>query len=159
MKKILIVLFAICSVCLITGCVKKEEEKKEEPKTVASMLSETFKETIAKEKDIEKVADTISKSEIIVPAVQTFTIGEEDYLSGFDTEIKGFKKAVGIAPMINTIPMIAYVFEVDDAETFKKTLEENANLRWNICTEADEMKVTVVDNYIFFIMSPNSFEE
>ena len=61
--------------------------------------------------------------------------------------------------MIGTIPFIAYVFEVDDAESFAKTLEDNAQLNWNICTQADEMKITTVDNYIFFVMAPKSFEE
>lgn len=158
MKKILIIFIAIFSLFCITGCGKKEEVK-EEPKTVANMLSETFKEVIETEKNIEKVAKTIAENEIIVPEVQTFTIAKGDYLAGFKEEIKGFKKAVGIAPMINTIPLIAYVFEVEETESFTKSLEENADLRWNICTQADEKKITVVDNYIFFIMSPNSFEE
>lgn len=60
--------------------------------------------------------------------------------------------------MIGTIPMVAYVFEVADPKEFVKTLEDNAQLNWNICTVADEMRVTVVGNYIFFIMAPKSFE-
>ena len=101
----------------------------------------------------------ISKSDILVPQTQVFTIGEEDYLAGFKEEIKGYKKAVGIAPMINTIPMISYIFEVENPDEFKKTLEENAQLNWNICTIADEMKLSVEGEFIFFIMSPESFEE
>ena len=159
MKKILM-LILITGILLFTGCAKKEQEVKTQEKiTVATSLSKEFKEVIKKEKDIEKVAQKISESEVIVPETQVFTIGKDDYLSGFKEEIKGFKKAVGIAPMISTIPMIAYVFEVENPEDFSKTLKENAQLNWNICTEADEMKVTIVDNYVFFIMSPESFEE
>ena len=61
--------------------------------------------------------------------------------------------------MISTIPFIAYIFEVEEPKEFVKILEENAQLNWNICVEADEMKTTIVDNYVFFIMSPKSFEE
>lgn len=158
MKKLLIFII-IVGVLILSGCGKKEEQKQEEPKTVATMLSKVFETEIKKSKDIEKVANKLAESEVIVPETQTFEIGKEDYLSGFKEEITGFKKAIGIAPMINTIPMIAYIFEVENPEEFAKKLDEQADLRWNICTEADEKKITIVDNYIFFIMSPESFEE
>ena len=34
-------------------------------------------------------------------------------------------------------------------------LKENANLKWNVCTEADEMVSAVQGNYVFFIMCSN----
>lgn len=158
MKRLLIFVMII-GLFILSGCGKKEEPKQEEPKTVATMLSKTFETEIKKSKDINQVAQKLAESEIIVPETQTFEIGKDDYLSGFKEEIKGFKKAIGIAPMINTIPMIVYIFEVENPKEFAKKLDEQADLRWNICTEADEKKITVVDNYIFFIMSPKSFEE
>lgn len=161
MKKIILSIM-IVGTLFITGCGKKEEVKKTEEtekNTVAVSLSKEFKKEIKESKDIEAVANKISQSKVIVPKTQVFTIGEEDYLQGFKEEIKGFKKAVGIAPMINTIPMIAYIFEVENPEEFAKKLKENAQLNWNICTQADEMKITIEGNYIFFIMSPESFEE
>lgn len=162
MKKIkvcLILIIMIVGISLITGCGNKKTNKPEEPNTVATKLSKQFESLVKKEKNIETVAQELSKSEVIVPEVQTYEIKNGDYIAGFKEEIKGYKNAIGIAPMINTIPMIAYIFEVEEPEKFAEFLEENADLRWNICTEADEMKVTVVDNYIFFIMSPTSFEE
>ena len=158
MKKLLIFIMII-GVFILSGCGKKEENKESEKNTVAVSLSKVFTSEIKKSKDIEKVAEKISKSDIIVPETQVFPIGEDDYLAGFKEEIKGFKKAVGISPMINTIPMIAYVFEVENPEEFKKTLKDNAQLNWNICTVADEMKITIEGDYVFFIMSPESFEE
>lgn len=158
-KTLLVALVLVFGLCFITGCGNDNKTEKEEPKTVAGMLSEAFKSEIKTEKDIEKVAQKIAENEVIVPEVQTFTIAKDDYLAGFKEEIKGFDKAVGIAPMIGTIPFIAYVFEVENPEEFAKTLEDNAQLNWNICTQADEMKTTIVDNYVFFIMSPTSFEE
>ena len=161
MKKIVLaIIIMVCGVCFITGCGKKEKNNEtEQPKTVAAELGKVFETAIKEEKDIEKVAKKIAESEIIVPEVQSFAINDGDYLAGFKEEITGYKKAVGIAPMISTIPMIAYVFEVEEPEAFSKTLEENADLRWNICIEAEEMKTVIVDNYVFFIMSPNNFEE
>jgi len=158
-KILLIISIFVLSLSFLTGCGTKENTTQVENKTVANTLSETFEKEIKKQKDIEKVAQTLSESEVIVPALQTFVVGEEDYLSGFKEEIKGFDKAVGIAPMIGTIPFIAYVFEVENPKEFARVLEENAELNWNICTEADEMKTTIVDNYVFFVMSPTSFEE
>jgi len=158
MKKLLI-LVMILGVFILSSCGKKEEVVETEKNTVAESLSKVFLSEIKKTKDIEKVAESISKSDILVPQTQVFTIGEEDYLAGFKEEIKGYKKAVGIAPMINTIPMISYIFEVENPDEFKKTLEENAQLNWNICTIADEMKLSVEGEFIFFIMSPESFEE
>lgn len=158
-KILLIISIFVLSISFLTGCGTKENTTQVENKTVANTLSETFEKEIKKQKDIEKVAQTLSESEVIVPAVQTFTISKGDYLSGFKEEIKGFDKVVGIAPMIGTIPFIAYIFEVENPKEFAKVLEEKAQLNWNICTEADEMKTTIVDNYVFFVMSPTSFEE
>lgn len=161
MKKILLVLLIILGVCFSTGCKKRDNktENTGEVKTIATILSNSFKTEIKKEKDIEQLAQKIAENDAIIPEVQTFSISKDDYLSGFKEEIKGFKKAYGIAPMIGTIPFIAYVFEVDNPDQFSKTLKENAQLDWNICTKADEMKTTIVDNYIFFVMSPTNFEQ
>lgn len=159
-KNKIILIVSIIVIALIGGTVwyLSSNKQSNETKSVALSLSELFKSEIKKEKDIEKVAKKIAESDVIVPEVQTFVIGKDDYLAGFKEEIKGYKKAVGIAPMIGTIPMVAYVFEVADPKEFVKTLEDNAQLNWNICTVADEMRVTVVGNYIFFIMAPKSFE-
>ena len=66
------------------------------------------------------------------------------------------------APMIGTIPFVGYIFVLEegtDVDGFKSTLETNADPRWNICTEADETIVDSVGNTVFFLMSPNTFEE
>ena len=38
-------------------------------------------------------------------------------------------------------------------------LKANANLRWNICTTADEMVAGSVGNKVFFVMCPTEFTE
>ena len=63
--------------------------------------------------------------------------------------------------MIGAIPFVGYIFVLpDDADVdaFKTTLSDNADLRWNICVEADEMVVDNVGNTVFFVMCRNSEE-
>ena len=87
---------------------------------------------------------------------------EPGLLSGFDnTEIKGFKEGVMFAPMMSSIAFVGYVFTLEDgvsASDFIASLKKNANLRWNICVEAEEMVTGSVGNKVFFVMSPKSFE-
>ena len=135
-----------------------EEQKKE---TVANTLMSDFK-SIAKSKNAESIANQLIANKIIpfMPAVMPV---EEGLLNGFgDAEITGFKEGAMFGPMIGTIPFIGYVFELKDetdVNQFISTLKSNANLRWNICTEADEMAVCSVDKKVFFVMCPKYFEE
>ena len=46
-----------------------------------------------------------------------------------------------------------------DVEAFKTQLSDNANLRWNICTAAEEMVIENEGNTVFFLMCPASFEQ
>ena len=163
-KLILNTIILVFTACIMTGCdnnggVDEDTNKKVEEKSVARTLTKQFKEEIKNEKDIEKVAASIAKNEVLEIEVDVAAMKKEDYISGFQTEIKGFDKVVTIRPFIGTIPFLAYIFEVDDAEAFAEKLKSNADLRWNICTEADDMEVAVVDHYVFFVMAPKSFEQ
>lgn len=162
-KILLLIICLVCCTCLIAGCGAVKEEKKDEQsnenKSVATVLTEQFQKEIENEKDLKKIAENISNNEILQISTDVTSLTKKDYLSGFTTEIKGFKEAVVIRPMIGAIPFIAYIFETENSEEFAKKLEENADLRWNVCTEADELKTVTVDNYVFFVMAPNNFEE
>ena len=112
----------------------------------------------------EEIAGTLAQNEavaLIGPAVMP--IMEEGWLNGFDAEsITGFSECAMFAPMIGTIPFMGYVFTLADGadvEAFKTQLTSSANLRWNICTEADEMVCDDEGNKVFFVMAPLSFEE
>lgn len=167
MKKLKLILVAttlIFGLCFMTGCEtekKKENDENQtiEEKSVAKSLAQQFQDEMKGEADIKKVADKISKNESLQIQIDVSIVGEEDYISGFQTEIKDFNKAVVMRPMIGTIPFIAYIFETENPKELAETLKSNADLRWNICTEADDMEVSIVDNYVFFIMSPENFEE
>ena len=110
----------------------------------------------------QEIADRLITNPIIMFSGTTMPV-EEGLLAGFDNaEIKGFEEGVMFAPMMGTIPFIGYVFDLpEDADMleFIQTLKDNANLRWNICTEADEVTVSGVGDKVFFLMSPKTFEE
>lgn len=130
--------------------------------TVAATLAETFKaEAAKKDATTNTIANAFAANAVVafMPMVQDMEAG---YLAGFDADITGFKACTVFAPMIGTIPFVSYVFELEadaDKDAFIKTLEDNANLRWNICTAAEEMVVETEGNFVFFIMAPLSFEQ
>lgn len=159
MKKALTLILIIFSITIIiTGCGKKEGPKNND-NTLAVNLVQEFKKEITETKDIKKVAKKLAKSDFDMPDLEVSNVSNADYLTGFNEKIQGYKKAYVIVPTISTIPFIAYIFESDKPNELVNTLKEQANLRWNICTEADEMQVAVVDNYVFFVMSPNNFDD
>lgn len=110
----------------------------------------------------QEIADRLLANEVISFAGGSVPV-EAGYLTGFDNaEITGFSEGVMFAPMIGTIPFVGYVFVLEDGadvEGFKTTLKDNANLRWNICTQADEMICESEGNKVFFVMCPTSFED
>ena len=182
MKKILSIILALTLVLSLAACGGKTEpevveperepeeivveDKVEEPEevlTVAQQLNAMFQEKAAASTDVVSLAKELVSHEIIPFMGDAMPI-EPGLLNGFgEKEITGFKTGAMFAPMIGTIPFIGYVFEVDDTETtvedFKTMLKNEANLRWNICTEADEMFVESLDSTVLFIMSPIAFEE
>lgn len=165
MFKLFMAIAVVFTATFMTGCekpkddVKENTEQKQEENTVAQTLGRQFESEIENEKDIEKVAKKIAENEILEISVDASQVKSGDYLSGFQKEIKDFKNAYVIRPMIGTIPFIAYIFEVENSSEFAEELKSSADLRWNICTEADEMHVVVRGDYVFFVMSPKNFEQ
>ena len=139
--------------------------------TEAVELEGTFGEALTEAFKTFAEANADATSEEVVAAISPIMENyfgpmvmpvEEGLLTGFDNaEIKGFEEATTFAPMIGTIPFVGYVFTLPadaDADAFVTTLTDNANPRWNICTEADETVVETVGNKVFFVMCPSSFE-
>lgn len=87
---------------------------------------------------------------------------EPGLLMGFgDVEITGFSEAAMFGPAISTIPFLGYVFQLEegtDGAEFCQTLQEYCDLRWNICTEAEEVVAVQGGDYVFFLMCPSSLE-
>lgn len=123
----------------------------------ASSLYQIFEIEMEKTDDIEQVAAKIVESGKFGEVVMGTMPVEEGYLAGFEVEIKGFKKGVTFGPMIGTIPFVGYIFETDTPDELVATLEKEHKLNWNICTSADRMFVRQKGNYVFFVMTPDSF--
>ena len=164
MKRIIALLLASILVLGMVACgATKEDDKKEEtkkPETVGEILLNEFKDN--PEGTAQEIAERIIGNEII-PFVGGANPIEPGLLSGFDNaEITGFKEGCMFGPMMGTIPFVGYIFVLEDGadvDAFVTTLKDNANLRWNICTEAEELTVESEGNTVFFLMSPEKFEE
>ena len=107
--------------------------------------------------DAEALAKALMENPVIQFTGDAMPV-EPGLLTGFgNTEITGFAQGAMFAPMIGTIPFVGYIFVLDadaDAEAFVQTLKDNADPRWNICTEADETIAEHVGNTVFFVMCP-----
>lgn len=156
MKKLLAIALSCVMVLGTAACGSKEAA----PETVGEYLAVDFKENA--EGTAQEIADRMLANEVIVFEGASMTV-EPGLLMGFDNaEITGFEEGVMFGPMIGTIPFVGYVFTLEegtDVEAFQQTLKDNANLRWNICNEAEELTVEAEGNTVLFLMSPKSFEE
>lgn len=127
-----------------------------------AMLSQ-FKELMAKDANTstDAIGNALCENPVFEMALDAGAV-EPGLLTGFgNEEIKGFKEGTMFSPIIGSIPFVGYIFRVDDETSvsdFINELKENANLRWNICTEADQMLVTNVDKTVLFAMYSTSEE-
>ncbi|MBQ2825481.1 MAG: hypothetical protein IJF19_04325 [Clostridia bacterium] len=161
MKKTIAIILAALMMLAMAACGtgSNNTETDPAPTTVGTKLLADFR-TMA-DKTPQEIADALLTNEVIQFMPMSMPV-EEGFLNGFNEEIKGFEEGVMFGPMIGTIPFVGYVFTVaegGDVDAFVKTLEDNANLRWNVCTEAEELIVETEGNTVFFVMCPKSFEE
>ena len=169
MKKIIALLMAVLMVASMAACTKTQgNDSNNESTNNSAVAGQTVGQTLlaAFKADstgtAQEIADRLISNEIIQFMGGAMPI-EEGLLSGFDnTEIKGFKEGAMFAPMMSSIAFVGYVFELEDGadvEAFKTILKDSANLRWNICVEAEELIVENEGNKVFFLMCPKSFEQ
>ncbi len=131
--------------------------------TPAKTLLAEFKKLVAGDgdKDTFTLANTLITNPII-PFMGGAMEIEAGYLNGFNNEISGFKSGSVFMPMIGAIPFVGYIFELEegaDVDAFVETLKNEANMRWLICTAAEETVCEAEGNLVFFCMAKLSFEE
>lgn len=105
---------------------------------------------------LEALAQALTENDVIEFASATMEIAE-GYLPGFSSDITGFKEGYTFGPVIGSIAFVGYVFTLEDGadvDSFVKTLEDNADPRWNICVEASETVTAASGNTVFFVMCP-----
>lgn len=131
--------------------------------TIGALLAQEFHAIKAENPEItaQEMADKILSNPVIQFGGASMEV-QEGLLTGFgNTEITGFNSGVMFAPMIGTIPFVGYVFTLDegaDVDAFMQVLSDNADPRWNICTEAEETVIESADSMVFFVMCPAQFE-
>lgn len=163
MKKIVALILALVMACGLCACGKAAADAPIDESDLGQVLFADFKAALKDNKDIsaEDLAAKLCENEKIPFGPASMPV-EEGWLNGFREDITGFDEGAMFGPMIGTIPTIGYTFKcasAKDAETLVKTLKDNADLRWNICTEADKTMCENVDNYVFFMMYLKNYEE
>ena len=132
-------------------------------KSAAEQLRSAFLEAAAEDPadSLRELAEEIA-DECDLPFETTVEEAKVGALAGFgDAKIEGFDEGVMVAPTVSTVPFIGYVFRAADedaARTLLGKLEEHADLRWNVCTEAEETVKEQVGNIAFFAMTVRTFE-
>lgn len=120
--------------------------------TVGTKYVAAFKATSAD--DVNAIADELMSGVETELGLVKMDV-EPGYLNGFSAEINGFDQGVMFSPMIGSIPFVGYVFKTSDAAALETALKDNADMRWNVCTEADELVTAVKGDYVFFMMCTN----
>ena len=160
---------------MLCGCNAKQEVQKpvddevvidnagevEDQNTIDGKFKSKFIELSTGAENANVIAEGLAQAGFTEYDLVTMDV-EPGYLNGFTEEIDGFEEATMFGPMIGTIPFVGYIFEVEDdtdVDSFIETLKDHANLRWNICTEAEELTLGKEGNKVFFLMSPMSFKE
>ena len=156
MKKIIIWLLTLL---VLVGCGQKDNNTNVQDRpssdTLGGKLANAFLDEAEKTDDITTIAENIvalnyTEYNLVVAEV------EPGWLNGFTNDITGFNKGVCFQPMIGTIPFVAYIFETDDVDALKKALDDNHDMRWNICTEAEEYVIYDSGNIVFVAMVPGA---
>ena len=159
MKKIIALILALTMVLALCACGAKEEPV---PATLGQQLYHEFNAKVENgENDVQALADALLQSGML-PFDGVSMEVEPGWLMGFTADIEGFEKGVMFGPAIGAIPFVAYVFQLESAdacEAFCAKLLENADPRWNICTEADETVCGSAENLVFFVMCSNDSAE
>lgn len=138
---------------------EKEEISESKPdKTAGNVLLDAFKAKASG--SALSVAEGLSENKILPFTMVTQEV-VPGYLAGFDNEIHNFKEGAMFAPMMSSIPFVGYVFTLEssgDVSDFINTLKSSANLRWNVCSEAEEMVYGSSGNKVFFVMTNKNLD-
>ena len=155
MRKYFAFTFSFIALFLLCSCGETTAEN--ENKTLGTTMLEVFREN--SDKGVQEIASLCLEN----PAIEFMggaVPAEPGALTGFDAEITGFSEGAMFAPNIGTIPFVGYVLKAEEnAAELAETLKTNANPRWNICTEAEEIICEAKGDKVFFLMCPKSLSQ
>ena len=159
MRAMLSGLLAAVLLLSLAACGQQETE----PDTLGQSLLQAFQTAYEADPqaDLATLAQGLLTQETVGFQGTTAPV-EPGTLMGFgNTPIEGFSQGVMFAPVIGTIPFLGYLFRLEegtDGAAFVDTLQSAGDLRWNICTQADEMVVHQEGDVVFFLMCPYTLE-
>ena len=155
---------ALLAALLLLGLTACGGEETKAPETMGEILLQEFETQYQADPqaDLDAMARAILSQDVIGFEGTTAPVEPGTLMGLGSAQIQGFSEGVMFAPLIGAIPFVGYLFRLDagtDGDAFVKTLEDNADLRWNICTQADECIVRREGDVVFFLMCPRSMEE
>jgi hypothetical protein len=157
MRKILVIMLTISMVFGLTACGGSSTSGK-----VGDQIEASFKEVMKETPNVptEEIAGKVTSNTILPFSTMTERVNEGILVGLGNAEITGFNEAAMFCPLIGSIPFLGYIFalkEDTDVDAFMQTLKDNADLAWNICTEAEDLNITNVGSTVFFLMSKNDY--
>lgn len=177
MKKILIALLALTLCMGLVACGGNNDVAETttealadgvilpevEADTVGAAHWDAFATALEEDPDMDVVA---LGDELVYLEMNQFAGGtmpvDPEFFPGFDNyQITGYESGAMFMPMIGSIAYVGYVFELSedaDVEAFIADLKANANPRWNICVEADQIVAGAVGNKVLFLMCPATYD-
>lgn len=143
----------------------EENEPSADPNasTAGDMLFSKFVEIAADSSlSAQEIADKLMADEMIPFGPMVMPIEPGPQMGLGEASLGGFYEGVMFGPMIGSIPFVGYIFSLDDGvsvDDFLNVIRDNYDLRWNICTEAEQMVCGSYENKVFFVMCPRSLAE
>ncbi len=144
--------------------IATDSESDVSAETAGVIMLNAFKELMADGTDYTSLE--IAEKLVANPIIQ-FMGGampvEPGLLSGFDNyEVTGFEEGATFGPMMGSIPFVGYVFKLPadaDVDAFMTGLKDNANMRWQICVEAEELIAEADGSTVFFLMTKKNLNK
>lgn len=144
--------------------IATDSESDVSAETAGVIMLNAFKELMADGTDYTSLE--IAEKLVANPIIQ-FMGGampvEPGLLSGFDNyEVTGFEEGAMFGPMMGSIPFVGYVFKLPadaDVDAFMTDLKDNANMRWQICVEAEELIAEADGSTVFFLMTKKNLNK
>lgn len=144
--------------------IATDSESDVSAETAGVIMLNAFKELMADGTDYTslEIAEKLVASPIIQFMGGAMPV-EPGLLSGFDNyEVTGFEEGAMFGPMMGSIPFVGYVFKLPadaDVDAFMTGLKDNANMRWQICVEAEELIAEADGSTVFFLMTKKNLNE
>lgn len=134
-----------------------EESEEMAPPEVIAITEDAIKEAVEtnmqKSTDLKEILTNVADSGVIPFPCMVESIPEE-FMPGFKNSVKGFSEGAMMVPVISSQPFIVYMFKTADAPKLMEDLKEQADMRWNICTEATVLMCEAYEDVVLFGMLP-----